>query len=209
MLLIKKASMFGLDARIALAVISALSVISSASIYSAIQDAEVIKLIVQADEVKKAYYQYKIDTKKHLPRILTDVDSSKYRQLDIRQLIENNLNVKGWKGPYLTLKETNDTLKSIRCPATIDNHCSINIYELKGVPSSHLNCKTITDTDCAIWVGVSKKFSPTQGFNNSILELMDKKIDSSDGRLTGDFIWDNSSLFEYYIKLRDINPLSF
>tara|TARA_Y100001960_G_scaffold319101_1_gene389950 strand:- start:3597 stop:3728 length:132 start_codon:yes stop_codon:yes gene_type:complete len=39
-ILTKKAAMFGLDARIALAIFGALSVISGAVLYSAIQDAK-------------------------------------------------------------------------------------------------------------------------------------------------------------------------
>tara|TARA_Y100001960_G_scaffold323342_1_gene401616 strand:- start:381 stop:521 length:141 start_codon:yes stop_codon:yes gene_type:complete len=38
-----KGAMFGLDARIALAIFGALSVISSAALYSAIQEADVFK----------------------------------------------------------------------------------------------------------------------------------------------------------------------
>ena len=51
----KKGAMFGLDARIALAIFGALSVISGAALYSAIQDAQATAMIVRLNEVGKAF----------------------------------------------------------------------------------------------------------------------------------------------------------
>ncbi len=47
--------MFGLDARIALAIFRALSVISGAALYSAIQQSKVIAMVNQFEEIAKAY----------------------------------------------------------------------------------------------------------------------------------------------------------
>jgi hypothetical protein len=47
--------MFGLDARIALAIFGALSVISGAALYSAIQDARVTAIVITYNRVFKIF----------------------------------------------------------------------------------------------------------------------------------------------------------
>jgi type II secretory pathway pseudopilin PulG len=89
----KKGAMFGLDARIALAIFGALSVISGAALYSAIQQAKVTALITDMNEVTKAYDAYYLDT--GLELALVDIDVF----LDIHKLISST--EAGWKGPYL------------------------------------------------------------------------------------------------------------
>lgn len=54
--------MFGLDARIALAIFGALSVISGAALYSAIQEAKVVSFYTDLVEFEKAIESYVIDT---------------------------------------------------------------------------------------------------------------------------------------------------
>ena len=54
--------MFGLDARIALAIFGALSVISGAALYSAIQQAKVTETVTELDNISKAWAQYYLDT---------------------------------------------------------------------------------------------------------------------------------------------------
>tara|TARA_Y100001960_G_scaffold325258_1_gene407277 strand:- start:81 stop:692 length:612 start_codon:yes stop_codon:yes gene_type:complete len=90
---LKKAAMFGLDARIALAIFGALSVISGAALYSAIQKAKVTALIVDLNELTKAYDSYYLDTGEEL----TVVNSSTF--LEIEKLVSST--VSGWNGPYL------------------------------------------------------------------------------------------------------------
>ena len=50
----KKGGMFGLNARIALAIFGALSVISGAALYSAIQQSKAISVLTTAKEIGKA-----------------------------------------------------------------------------------------------------------------------------------------------------------
>ena len=51
----KKGAIFGLDARIALTIFGALSVISGAALYSAIQESKVVALYTEFQEIGKAY----------------------------------------------------------------------------------------------------------------------------------------------------------
>jgi type II secretory pathway pseudopilin PulG len=90
-----RGAMFGLDARIALAIFGALSVISGAALYSAIQDAKVTATITELNELAKAYDSYILDTGVDLPR---DTSSVYFSQ----NLLENDDNIKGWNGPYIS-----------------------------------------------------------------------------------------------------------
>lgn len=89
----KKAAMFGLDARIALAIFGTLSVISGAALYSAIQEAKVVSLVAKMNEISKAMESYLLDTGLDIP-----VDTNSV--LDTSELITSTKT--GWKGPYLS-----------------------------------------------------------------------------------------------------------
>jgi type II secretory pathway pseudopilin PulG len=93
---IKKGAMFGLDARIALAIFGALSVISGAALYSAITASKVTQRITQVSEIEKAISQYYLDTG-HLPGFSSNGPTI---DLDITVLVEDD-GSKGWAGPYL------------------------------------------------------------------------------------------------------------
>lgn len=92
----KKGAMFGLDARIALAIFGALSVISGAALYSAIQQSKVIALLTNLEEIGKAYQQYLLDTGQDLPAHTT---TASYILDDAKELVSSNIS--GWQGPYL------------------------------------------------------------------------------------------------------------
>tara|TARA_Y100001960_G_C14682789_1_gene832135 strand:- start:4 stop:609 length:606 start_codon:yes stop_codon:yes gene_type:complete len=102
-LLNKKAAMFGIDARIALIIFSILAIVSSATIYSAIEKAEISRIIQQVEEVKKAEARYYHDTGTIPPQ------DSIFNLRKIRYLLENSNNVPGWKGPYLPLADGGET----------------------------------------------------------------------------------------------------
>jgi type II secretory pathway pseudopilin PulG len=94
--ILKKGAMFGLDARIALAIFGALSVISGAALYSAIQNSKVTSFVANLNEIIKAIESYYLDT-----GVLPKVSSTSSTILDITQLVDNSENLTGWKGPYL------------------------------------------------------------------------------------------------------------
>ena len=92
----KKAAMFGLDARIALAIFGALSVISGAALYSAIQQAKITAIITEANELGKAITQYYLDTGSLPPHS----SSNSSRDLSGAALKAAPSGVSGWNGPY-------------------------------------------------------------------------------------------------------------
>jgi type II secretory pathway pseudopilin PulG len=106
----QKGAMFGLDARIALAIFGALSVISGAALYSAIQDSKATAILSDMQEIGKAWEQYYLDTGTTLSRVTTGSGSDNYKYI-VRDLVEDP-GVKGWKGPYLSNEaKTDNTLK--------------------------------------------------------------------------------------------------
>tara|TARA_Y100001960_G_C14766091_1_gene877060 strand:+ start:1926 stop:2522 length:597 start_codon:yes stop_codon:yes gene_type:complete len=99
----KKAAMFGLDARIALAIFGALSVISGAALYSAIQEAKIVAMEAEVSEVTKALEAFIIDTGIY-PASRTDGEA-----IHANYLVENPANVAGWNGPYLSYTKEGTT----------------------------------------------------------------------------------------------------
>jgi len=99
---IKKGAMFGLDARIALAIFGALSVISGAALYSAIQEAKVTSLITEINEVGKAYNAYRLDVGSNVGT-LGGVSDPNDEMVRFKDLIDSS--AIGWKGPYLSYQE--------------------------------------------------------------------------------------------------------
>lgn len=195
---IKKAAMFGLDARIALAIFGALSVISSAALYSAIQKAELTRIVTGWKEIGKAWEQYYLDT----GRDLGVSSSNKYAYLTAN-LIDKPAGVKGWQGPYLnyeTGKVLTSSLDQIihpeygmyylrkisdASPFTIDNYCPVN-------------------NRCSIWINLN--LIP----DDKLALKLDKYIDDGDGKDAGDFRWEYRNTtwkWNYALKYASIpNP---
>lgn len=91
----KKGAMFGLDARIALAIFGALSVITGAALFRAIQDTKMTAMYENLVEIEKAFEAYYLDT-----GVKGKHDTSIYKI----GVLQKNLTVPvvGWKGPYLS-----------------------------------------------------------------------------------------------------------
>tara|TARA_Y100001960_G_scaffold332941_1_gene435647 strand:- start:2421 stop:3029 length:609 start_codon:yes stop_codon:yes gene_type:complete len=107
----KKAAMFGLDARIALAIFGALSVISGAALYGAIQNAKVTAVIADANEVAKAVEAYYLDTGELPPLSSTNAAAN----LNVEALTTAPSGVTGWNGPYLGYTESS-TVEALNHP---------------------------------------------------------------------------------------------
>lgn len=93
----QKGAMFGLDARIALAIFGALSVISGAALYSAIQNSRVVSIITEMDEIGKAVTAYLLDTGTY------PAANTVTTLLNADGLVSDDARV-GWNGPYLSFE---------------------------------------------------------------------------------------------------------
>tara|TARA_Y100000590_G_scaffold159270_1_gene182727 strand:- start:309 stop:896 length:588 start_codon:yes stop_codon:yes gene_type:complete len=166
----KKGAMFGLDARIALAIFGALSVISGAALYSAIQQSKVISIVTQISEITKAYEQYYLDTGNSI-RKSEDINSSlpnKSYGLGAIDLIENS-GANGWDGPYISIKKLNEmTLLYDGIYYTLIR-ADTGVWGSPG--SSTVSCSV--KTTCNFWVQVLVK-------NENIAKQIDLHYDGTE-----------------------------
>tara|TARA_Y100001960_G_C14753361_1_gene869801 strand:+ start:589 stop:1158 length:570 start_codon:yes stop_codon:yes gene_type:complete len=179
--MLKKAAMFGLDARIALAIFGALSVISGAALYSAIQESRVTKNIVELKELLKAWEQYYLDTGSMIPMSTNTVAQS-------ANLAEDKLSLTSWQGPYVSY-----TAHGLGLRATNGNdyHIMRARTDLYWDSPSSTDDTCITTEACYIWARI---YDHADAFDDGILTAIDKRIDNSDGAEKGEFRWSSTAL---------------
>jgi hypothetical protein len=170
----KKGAMFGLDARIALAIFGALSVISGAALYSAIQDSRVTAVIADLNEMGKAYEAYLLDT---------GVDLKKFdgANLPVSHLITNVNNVSGWNGPYISY-ETN--ANTIDYKVTSEGVISIFLSRFKKSDFSGSDiCSDLSD--CMVYVTLRERVGrrTLTSLYNSLEEKIDGDVNYNKGRV--------------------------
>jgi hypothetical protein len=145
----KKAAMFGLDARIALAIFGALSIISGAALYSAIQTAKNTQYLVTLNEISKSVEAYFLDTGS-MPAIHTS------NILDAEELIASSK--AGWQGPYLSMGLANYGATCTDCgldgsqfPHDAFSTLVLSTQKDDAAQASGLVSCTSGD-DCMVWV---------------------------------------------------------
>ena len=170
---IKKAAMFGLDARIALAIFGALSVISGAALYSAIQQANVTKVARTFVEIENATTAYILDVGVDLP--------NNGRYADAHAITKST--AEGWQGPYFEGEQvttsTNMTVPSLGKDAWI------SILRQQDVDLGNVEKTILTDcatglNNCHYWI---KAYTSALGFGDTLdlVNNLDEYFDGSDG----------------------------
>ena len=160
---LQKGAMFGLDARIALAIFGALSVISGAALYSAIQESKLVAYIASLKEVEKSIEAYYLDTGKYPTLVEND-------HLGLETLIVDPTGVTGWNGPYISLNQTNARyLDFLHLGGTV-----LGVNYGKDVSwTSRISCVTMTaGQQCLLWIA-------TQWNPKSISEAIDLRVDGT------------------------------
>tara|TARA_Y100001960_G_scaffold333703_1_gene440404 strand:+ start:1311 stop:1922 length:612 start_codon:yes stop_codon:yes gene_type:complete len=177
---LKKAAMFGLDARIALAIFGALSVISGAALYSAIQKAKVTSIITDMNEIGKAWEAYYLDTGVHLSQLNTTpthVDSAIFNA----EGLVKSLSVAGWSGPYTSYEF--DGSSGLTYPRSEAFRAYVTRFATSVDWSARADGLCSAGRSCAIWVRLSKFTS------ESLVKAIDEEVDNSDGADKGRFRW--------------------
>tara|TARA_Y100001960_G_C14770419_1_gene879637 strand:- start:1295 stop:1879 length:585 start_codon:yes stop_codon:yes gene_type:complete len=170
----KKAAMFGLDARIALAIFGALSVISGAALYSAIQNAKVTAILTEMNEVAKSYEAYYLDTGVDL-----DLDGS--LALHVGELVENTKGVANWNGPYSSLsKVTISNLKSIYSEGSVHIYLKDSAIVWGGAVGDSSTQSCDAGEVCETWVRFDRV-----AYN--LMPALDVKVDGVDDADAGNF----------------------
>tara|TARA_Y100001960_G_scaffold151614_1_gene159950 strand:- start:1262 stop:1888 length:627 start_codon:yes stop_codon:yes gene_type:complete len=184
---LKKAAMFGLDARIALAIFGALSVISGAALYSAIQQAKTEQFRQYFEEIIKATEQYYLDNGKVLP----EYTSNDY--VYIGDLASNRESLSTWAGPYLAVSSVDSSHSHFMDSMTAQVHSTSETYMLMRKSSTwtemnDLNADGIcasNDPDCADWITLSAVDASATLTLLSIFNNLDESVDGGDGMLAG------------------------
>tara|TARA_Y100001960_G_scaffold333808_1_gene441148 strand:- start:8124 stop:8726 length:603 start_codon:yes stop_codon:yes gene_type:complete len=195
---IKKAAMFGLDARIALAIFALVSVISVSVIHSALEESATEKLIYEAKEIEKAISAYEIDTDSELPILTTGI-------YDLREIKSSAK--PGWKNEYLNYRSATGT--------------NAERYLIHGDVGKFLifraNDRAATDVDdnpfnscadaakvCYDWIMFES--SSEGSVPDTYMYLLDKLIDNSDGYLTGRIQQFEGTDLLYRLSVREYYP---
>lgn len=174
-MLTKKGAMFGLDARIALAIFGALSVISGAALYSAIENSKTTALVNQISEINNAYEQYLLDTGSHVRP--TSVGANSYT-VKAGDLVLNPGDVQGWSGPYIGLEINPADIGSKRNLLYKDYLVTfhrikkgISFGESVTIPSvSGSEC--LVGDECELWLSI-------KGIDKQLASQIDIMIDGS------------------------------
>jgi type II secretory pathway pseudopilin PulG len=213
LLLNKKAAMFGLDARIALAIFGALSVISGAALYSAIQNAKVVQLQTYFSEIDKASEAFYLDTGRQIPITSYTLFDDEALLLSINSLVINEDNVSGWKGPYWQATDyktgTQDYYIKDSMTTSISNNASTRLW-LKQTSNwdSSINSSiyeneicVLNNEDCAEWV--SFYIGTTSEEIKNLFNLLDEKVDNGDGVYAGNIRYSTYSGNFIFVKGRN------
>ena len=181
MIRFKKGAMFGLDARIALAIFGALSVISGAALYSAIKEAKITAIITEVAEIEKAITAYYLDTGVMLEHSSANVN----RDLTAKGLIVAPTGVTNWQGPYYPDAEpSTDNIRS----RTLDVNVTMPYREdIVWANSADGTCTKASTEKCYVYLWYALT-------DTSLQKTLEKKIDGVDRTDAEDF----TGNFKYY-----------
>lgn len=196
-----KAAMFGLDARIALAIFGALSVISGAALYSAIQKSKTVAQVTIINELTKAIEQYIIDTGSYLP----EADPASNR-IESGNLYENFENIAGWNGPYYGKK--NSSKNKLRMVLTNSSYIDLSFgYDSfrqsnEDWGSAGTSVENCTNSNCFIYLSTYKVNEYAKIIHNTFTRL-DEYVDGGDGKGLGKIRGNGNgtTAFSLYIEL--------
>ena len=166
MALFKKGAMFGLDARIALAIFGALSVISGAALYSAIQDARVTAILTEMDNIGKATTAYYLDTGIYPPAI-AGADNT----LDARELTSSAKS--GYQGPYLAFEDGSARMLDHTIYGDVALYGLIDATFTDATDAGS-KCLTTTPGTCSVYVCFT-------GVSDDLQDALDVKVDGTAG----------------------------
>lgn len=182
----KKAAMFGLDARIALAIFGALSVISGAALYSAIKEAKNEQWRQYFEELIKASEQYYLDNGQQTP-----IQSTTYYHTYISDLANNRENLSTWNGPYWNTSAAVDAYIKDNMTAQLHADSQTRIYLRQASTWSQMNDTTVDEfcvvnsSDCSEWITLVVANASKTSALLALFNDLDELIDGGDGKLTG------------------------
>tara|TARA_Y100001960_G_C14761395_1_gene874310 strand:+ start:1800 stop:2423 length:624 start_codon:yes stop_codon:yes gene_type:complete len=184
----KKAAMFGLDARIALAIFGSLSVISGAALYSAIANAKATAFLTDIQEMGKAWEAYLLDTGSDLPKA-TDASGKHRITKDLKAST-----VAGWNGPYLSYTVDGTYTEYLSHPTYgVITMISVSTlgWGLGHATATDWNVSSIRCNDTTIPCNLAiQVFDPSaDNITIDLAKTIDEQVDGGDGATVGKVRW--------------------
>lgn len=202
----KKGAMFGLDARIALAIFGTLSVIGGVSLYTAVKNARAMTVLQDMQEIGKAYEQYVLDTGDDLEHLnTTDNTNWEYYAYHTGQLVRH-VGKKGWKGPYLPYTREVSSHDLLQYDKYDRRLIHISQISDSGNWGNDTNWDPVgfctTGRACSLWVSI-------EFYDEKLAYAIDKLVDDGDGSKSGDFRWyyKNYNSKDHYGYSYKISPI--
>lgn len=124
-------AMFGLDARIALAIFGILSVVAGVTAFNVMGQASTTALVTELNNLKKAYTEFHLATGEHT--------------LKFTDLLNNESDYQGWQGPYID-GMTNDKSRTYGTYSMVEGR-----QDVPGVPPVECNGGL-----CGVWLKLTK-----------------------------------------------------
>tara|TARA_Y100001960_G_scaffold319101_1_gene389947 strand:- start:1803 stop:2438 length:636 start_codon:yes stop_codon:yes gene_type:complete len=191
---LKKAAMFGLDARIALAIFGALSVISGAALYSAIQSAQAESWRQYFTEIVKATEAYYLDNGKQIPML-----SAGSLSLYTGDIGTNRENLTTWNGPYIQASSVTSGYFQDQMTSKIISNAFTKIFLRQGSTWTEMDDTNADEfcvsgnSDCYEWITISPGSSSGTANLLALFNMLDNYIDGGDGALDGTVRYNTSS----------------
>tara|TARA_Y100001960_G_scaffold8308_1_gene8057 strand:- start:1736 stop:2359 length:624 start_codon:yes stop_codon:yes gene_type:complete len=183
----KKAAMFGLDARIALAIFGALSVISGAALYSAIKTARLEQWRQYFVELNKASDAYYLDTGQELP-----LANTTYHYTHLSDLVENRETLSTWQGPYFATTKSGFGTHAVQDLMSKKIHADTHVRMYLKQTSTWAKMDALLDevcaagnADCAEWIDVYAHDASATATLLQLFNDLDEYVDNGDGALAG------------------------
>lgn len=199
--MIKKGAMFGLDARVALAILGTLSVISGAALFSAVTESQSVAILASLREVGKAWQQYTLDTARDLKTdavFSCSIDCA----YEIEELIESTRG--NWNGPYLKY--------AIHDATTLVSGEEYIMVVKASKDVAWGNTKLWRDGVCTAGRSCSA-WAVLGGYrDDKLFRSIDDKVDNGDGSDAGSFRWVETILslplrYHAYLEITPVEGL--
>jgi type II secretory pathway pseudopilin PulG len=175
----KKAAMFGLDARIALAIFAVLSVISGSVLYSVLKQVKAAKLNAYFTALQDASDAYYLDNGQQLPQYNTG------NGIWATDLVDNRQNLDTWKGPYVDFIKVGSAPFFTFVPEYFTGWGgAFSFFKISKWAGPWEWCN-FGATNCAEWYRGHLTTAEQRASAKEAFDLLDDYVDNGDGPLTG------------------------
>lgn len=165
----QRGAMFGLDARVALAIFAGLSAIAGVAVFSAVRDTRVTGVLTEFDNISKGYINFVFDTGVDVPQDTSSTaPNTTGTGVGFQNLYADANSTLNWNGPYITIA-TNTHTAGYGVFALRDGRIDANwtpsaINTSAGISGKWL---TLSSVPCEIAGDLEKKIDGTGGTGNT------------------------------------------